>query len=72
MEYHATNMNVSLTGVGALLVTVLNLIFPMLGIDVPEESVESAVLGAMNFVGFLLLIYGQWRRPDVSGFVMKK
>ena len=65
-------MNVSLTGVGAILVTVLNALFPMLGIDLPEGSVESGVIGVMNFIGFILLIYGQYRRKDVSGFIMKK
>jgi hypothetical protein len=63
--------SISLTGVGAVLVTVLNALFPLIGIELPEGSVESGVIGVMNFVGFVLLIYGQARRKDVTGFVGK-
>jgi uncharacterized membrane protein len=65
-------MNLSFTGVGAAIVVLLEAILPMLGIEVPEGGVAKAVEGVVTFVGFVLLVYGQWRRPDVSGFVFKK
>jgi hypothetical protein len=64
--------SISLTGVGAVLVTVINAALPLLGLELPAGSVESGVMGLMNVIGFALLIYGQARRPDVVGFVGKK
>ena len=65
-------MNYSLTGVGAVIVTVLNAVVPMLGLSVPDGSVEQLVVSALNVIGFISLVYGQWRRKDTKGFIFKK
>ena len=65
-------MKTSLTGVGAVIVTLLNLILPLLGFDVPMGTTESLALAILNIAGFISLIYGQWRRPETRGFIFKK
>lgn len=65
-------MKTSLTGVGAVLVTLLNLVLPMMGFDVEAGSVEGLVVSIINVVGFITLLYGQWRRQEVKGFIFKK
>ena len=65
-------MNVSATGIGALVVTILNAVFPLIGFDVPEGGIENFVASATNVIGFGLLLYGQWRRKDTKAFIFKQ
>lgn len=62
----------SLTGIGAVIVTVLNLVLPLFGFDVDAGTVEGLAVSLVNIAGFVTLIYGQWRRPEVEGFIFKK
>lgn len=64
-------MKTSLTGIGAVIVTVLNLVFPLFNIDVESSQVESFVVQTLNIIGFITLIWGQARRPDVKNFLLK-
>lgn len=64
--------NYSLTGMGAIVVTILNAIFPLIGFDIPEGGVDGFVASVTNVIGFGLLIYGQWRRKDTTGFIFKQ
>ena len=65
-------MNTSLTGVGATIVTFINLVLPLLGFDIDPLETEGVVISAVNIVGFITMIYGQWRRKEVTGFIFKK
>jgi hypothetical protein len=65
-------MTASMTGVGATIVIILNAVLPLFGIEVEEGVVAQGVMGVVNFVGFVLLIVGQARRPEVTGFIFKK
>jgi hypothetical protein len=65
-------MKTSLTGVGALMVTVINFVFPFFGIEVEPFETEAFVLSILNVVGFVSLIWGQARRPEVTNFLFKK
>lgn len=64
-------MNTSLTGLGAVIVTLLNLVLPLFGFDVDAGTVEGLAVSILNIVGFVTLIYGQWRRKDTKGFIFK-
>jgi hypothetical protein len=65
-------MKTSLTGLGAVVVTMLNLILPMLGVNVDAGTTEGLVVSIINVIGFITLVYGQYRRGDVKGFIFKK
>lgn len=64
-------MNTSLTGIGAVIVTLLNAVLPMMGINVDAGTTEGLVVSIINVIGFVTLIYGQWRRKDTKGFIFK-
>jgi len=64
-------MKTSLTGIGVVIVTLLNAILPMMGIDVPAGTTEGLVVSIVNVIGFVTLVYGQWRRPEVKGLIFK-
>lgn len=65
-------MNPSLTGIGALVVTFINLILPLFGVYVEPFETEAFVVSAINILGFIALIYGQARRPEVKNFLFKE
>lgn len=64
--------SISMAGTGGAIVVILNAIFPLFGIEVPEGSVEAALEGFLNVVGFILLIVGQVRRKDLSIGLIRK
>lgn len=63
--------NVSMTGVGAI-ITVLQGALTLLGIEVAEGAVASAVNGIIQAVGIILLIIGQFRRKDLKFGMVRK
>lgn len=65
-------MNTSITGMGAVVVTILNFVLPTMGFDVPAGTVEGLVVSVVNVIGFVMLLYGQWRRGDVKNFIFKQ
>lgn len=65
-------MNTSLTGIGAVIVTLLNMVLPMLGFNVEAGTTEGLVVSIVNVIGFVTLIYGQWRRKDTKHFIFKQ
>lgn len=65
-------MNPSLVGVGAAIVTILNFLFPLLGLEVDRGSTEQSIFGLLNFLGFVTLVWGQIRRKDIKLFIFKK
>ena len=65
-------MNPSFVGIGTVIVTLLNIIFPIIGVEVDRGSIEQSVFGLINFIGFVILIIGQIRRKDSKFFIFKK
>jgi hypothetical protein len=62
----------SKTGTGAAIVVIINALFPLLGIDVPEGSVQATLESILNVVGFILLIWGQVARKDLKLGLVRK
>lgn len=65
-------MRTSVTGVGALIVTIINLVLPFFGVTVEPFETEAFVLSILNIFGFIALVYGQARRPEVKHFLFKE
>ena len=64
-------MNFSMTGIGITIVTLLEAVLPMFGIELAEGQVSKAIEGIITCIGVVLMIYGQWRRPDVKYGIVK-
>jgi hypothetical protein len=62
----------SKAGLGVVIITILNLIFPLVGIDVPEGSTGAFVENIGNALGFVLLVWGQVARKDLIGGVVRR
>ena len=63
---------VSMTGVGGAIVVVLQVLFPAVGIDLPEGGVVALVEAGVVLVGTAMLIYGQLRRKDLTAGILRK
>lgn len=63
---------ISKAGLGAFIVTTLNFIFPLIGVEVPEGSTIAFVESATNVIGFIFLVYGQIDRKDLVGGFLRK
>ncbi len=57
--------SISLTGIGGI-VTIVELVLRLFGVEAPEGSVLSIANGIVSLVGILTLVYGQLRRPDLK------
>lgn len=56
---------VSMTGVGAI-VTLIEALLRVFGVEVAEGSVGAGVNGLVSFVGLVLMVWGQIRRKDLK------
>lgn len=64
--------NTSKAGVG-LWITILTLIIQMFGLDISDQQVIEVVHAAAQVVGFVLLVWGQLDRTDLTFFgLMRK
>lgn len=63
--------NVSMAGTGAV-ITVLVMLFKLLGIEVAEADVQKIVEGIVALVGISTLVLGQLRRKDLSYGLFRK
>lgn len=63
-------MKISLTGV-SIAVFALSWLAKKYGVEVTEGSLTQFVTDFLNVVSFIGMIYGQFRRKDVSAFVVK-
>lgn len=61
----------SMTGVG-LVITLIETILSLLGVQFEAGSVTAAVNGLAVSVGFILLVWGQLRRKDLSFGLKRK
>ena len=64
--------NLSKAGLGIALIAVLKVIFPFFGIEVPEESLVQAVEAVGVVLGFILMVYGQLDRKDLTMGIYRK
>lgn len=63
--------SVSITGLGVV-VLVLEQLAKLVGLELPEGSVGSAVNAVVQVVGFVLLVVGQLRRKDLKLGLVRK
>lgn len=70
-------MKLSVTGVSMAVFAIISLL-KLLGIEASEEVVSNVVQNVINVVtnviqiiSFVTMIYGQYRRKDVTKFVIK-
>lgn len=63
-------MNLSFTGIG-MAVWVITFGLNKFGIIPSDGSVEAFVSSIINIASFVLMVYGQYRRTDVKGFIFK-
>ena len=64
--------SVSKAGVGMAIISVLQVIFPLFGIDIPEESWAGLAEAMATIIGFVLMIYGQLDRKDLVAGVLRR
>lgn len=57
----------------ATYVLVIEGVLKLIGVEAPEGSVESIVVGVVNFISLVLLVWSTFGRNDlVAGIVRKK
>ena len=61
----------SMTGAGAIIV-VLEQLFSVVGITFPEGTIGDVVHSIVVIVGFILLVWGQVRRQDLTLGLFRK
>lgn len=64
--------NYSKTGAGLAIVTILELVLPLVGIEVPEGTVAGTVESVALVIGYVLVFYGQFKRQDLIGGIKRK
>lgn len=62
----------SMTGSGAAIVVVLKVLLPLFGIEVPEDMIIAFWEAVLTIVGTIMLVYGQLRRKDLVGGIIRK
>lgn len=62
---------ISFAGLGGL-ITLLELGLHIFGVTPPPGSLEAALNGLLVFVGFILFVWGQVRRPDLKFGLVRK
>ena len=62
----------SKAGTGASIVLIINAIFPLVGIEVPEGSLENTLESLLNVFGFIMLVWGQIDRSDLKFGLIRK
>lgn len=63
--------NVSMTGVGGL-VTAAFVLLQLFGVEVPEGTAAQVTEAIVAIVGVVLLVWGQLRRKDLIGGIVRK
>lgn len=63
-------MKISLTGT-SIAVFVLSLLAKRFGYEVTEGSLTQLVTDVISIASFVGMVYGQYRRPEVSSFILK-
>lgn len=61
-----------MAGTGGAIVVLLKVILPFFGIDIPEDTIAATVAAVLTLIGTGLLVYGQVRRPDLVGGILRR
>ena len=62
----------SKAGVGAVIVTLMEVVLPLIGLDSQEGTAANVVDAVATLVGFALLLYGQFDRKDLEYGLFRK
>ena len=62
---------ISMTGSGAIIV-VIEALLRVFGIEVPEGSTLAAINASLEVLGYVLMVWGQVRRPDLKMGLVRK
>lgn len=62
---------VSMAGAGAV-ITLIETVLRLLGVDFPEGSVAAAVNGIVAAAGLVFIVWGQIRRSDLHWGIVRK
>lgn len=63
--------NVSMAGTG-LIISALAFLLPIFGVTVDQGTITQFVDNVAQAIGFILLVWGQLRRPDLHfGFIRR-
>lgn len=72
MAEEIKNISVSTTAIGIAIVTVLQVILPLFGLQVPEGSLTQSVQGVITLIGLVVAIVGQIKRKDMKYGLIRK
>lgn len=61
----------SMAGSG-LIITLIETILKLTGVEFPDGSVSAGINGIIAFVGLILLVWGQVRRKDLKFGLIRK
>lgn len=68
-----SNISMAGTGLAGVIVYVIILVGKILGIDIAEAELTTHVQNVIGAVGFVLVLIGQVRRPDlIRGLLRRK
>lgn len=70
MNYYLFS-KISMAGVGGI-VSLIGLIFGFLGIPYVEQDASEAITGLLTFLGWVWLMWGTFRREDLTGGLVRK
>lgn len=62
----------SMAGTGAAIIVVLKVVLPLFGIDVPEATLTATIEAVATIAGTVMLVWGQLRRPDLIGGIVRR
>lgn len=61
-----------MTGVGLLVLAIRHFLVTAFAIDVDQDTLTKAVVGLVDFVSYVWIIYGQIRRDDLRWGLWRK
>lgn len=57
--------NLSMAGTG-LIISILAFVLPIFGVNVDQGTVTQFVDNIVKVIGFIMIVWGQMRRPDLK------
>ena len=62
----------SMAGTGGAVLVLLEVVLPIFGLDLPEDTLVATGAAIMTILGTVLLVIGQLRRPDMKFGLIRK
>lgn len=59
-------------GIIAVVATLIDTVAPLIGVNIPTGSAVAALTAAAQVAGFVLLVWGQLRRKDLTWGIFRK